>query len=259
MKIIVCIKQVPDTETKMKLNNNSSAVEESSVGKWIISPYDEFAVEEALKIKDSQPQANICVISLGPKKRVQEALRTALAMGADEGVVIDAPELLEGTVTAHALSLAIKKEGEFDLIFTGKWAIDDNNSFVGASIAEHLQIPHVSVVSKITYQEKSLIAEREVEGGNREILELPKPCLIGANKGLNSPRYASLPGIMKAKKKPIKELSLSDLGLDPNKLPVPYIHFQLPAEKPPSRILKGELRDQVSELVKLLKDESKVL
>ncbi|MCB0361925.1 MAG: electron transfer flavoprotein subunit beta/FixA family protein [Bdellovibrionales bacterium] len=262
MKIYVCVKQVPDTETKIRLNSDDSGIDDNSV-KWILNPYDENGIEEALKIKEARPGSTVSIISLGPKKRVIEAIRTGLAMGADEGIVIDAPSNLDGDLTAKALAAAIKGEGAFDILFTGKLAIDDNNSYVGQALAEFLAIPHASVVSKLEVEGEgsSLIArvEREVEGGAREQIELLGPCLIAANKGLNTPRYASLPGIMKAKKKPLKELALSELGIELDQQKTFYSAFQLPPEKAPTKILQGDLKSQVKELVGLLKQDSKVL
>lgn len=259
MKIFVCVKQVPDTETKIRLKSDNSGIDETSI-KWILNPYDEFAVEEGIKLKESQTGSSLTIVSLGPKKRTTEAIRTALAMGADDGIVIDAPDFVDGHLTAKALAAAIKAEGSFDLILTGKLAIDDNNAFVSQALAEELGIPHATVISKLTRQEpNATIVEREVEGGAREVIELIGPSVIAANKGLNTPRYASLPGIMKAKKKPVKELSLSDLNIDISSKKISYLDFQLPPEKPPTRMLEGDITNQVSDLVRLLKQESKVL
>lgn len=152
MKLFVCIKQVPDTETKIQLNADKSGIEENGV-KWVMNPYDEFAVEEALKVKEANAGSTVTVVTVGPKARAVDALRTALAMGADEAVVVDAPAALEPLVTAQALARAIQKEagGNPDFVFTGKLAIDDNSAAVGQMVAEFLSIPHVTVVSKITY------------------------------------------------------------------------------------------------------------
>lgn len=259
MKIFVCIKQVPDTETKIQLKADRSGIEESGV-KWIINPYDEYAIEEALKVREANPGATVTAISVGPKQRVVDALRTALAMGADDAVVIDAPAYGEPFVTAQALARTIQKEGTApDFVFTGKLAIDDNSAAVGQMIAQILGIAHVSVVSKINYEGGQVVAEREVEGGTREIFVVKTPCLFGANKGLNTPRYASLPGIMKAKKKPIKELSLGDLDIKAGAGLIRFQNFELPAEKPTVKMISGDAAAQAKELVKLLMNEAKVL
>lgn len=258
MKIFVCVKQVPDTESKIRLKSDSSGIDETGI-KWVLNPYDEFGLEEALKLKEAQPGSSVTVLSLGPKKRVIDAIRTALAMGADDGILIDSPDFVDGHLTAEALAKTIKAEGPFDLIFTGKLAIDGNNSFVSQAIAEALSIPHATVVSKLAYDGTSTTVERETEGGTREVIQLKGPCLIGANKGLNTPRYANLPGIIKAKKKPIKEISLNELELKVETQKVSFSSFLLPAEKAETKILQGDLSAQIAELVHLLKNESKVL
>jgi electron transfer flavoprotein beta subunit len=258
MKIAVCIKQVPDTETKVRLKPDSSGIQIEGV-KWIISPYDEHAIEEALKIKQAQPAAQVFVFCLGPKARIGEALRTALAMGADEGVAIDATDDLDSFATAKGLAAAISKEGPFELVLTGKLAIDDNASAVSQMTAEFLGIPHVTVVSKLELTSGQLTAEREIEGGTKEGFKVSLPALVGANKGLNTPRYASLPGIMKAKKKQLKEYSSADLGVSNTDIKVRYSEFSLPTDKPPVKILQGALSEQVKELARLLRSESKVL
>ena len=257
MKIFVCIKQVPDTETKIKIAADSKGIDPSAI-KWVVNPYDEYAIEEAVKLKEAHSGSSVTVFTLGPKKRAAEVLRTALAMGADEGVVIDAPETIDPLNTAKALAAAVQKEGEYDLILTGKSAIDDNASSVGPMLAQFLGIPHASVVSKLLYTDSVFIAEREVEGGTKEVLQLKGPSLIAATKGLNTPRYASLPGIMKAKKKVLKELDLTSLGLDV-KNATDFVDFRLPPEKPAAKIIGGDTSQQVAELVRLLRDEAKAL
>ncbi|MCB0356579.1 MAG: electron transfer flavoprotein subunit beta/FixA family protein [Bdellovibrionales bacterium] len=258
MKIYVCVKQVPDTETKIKLNNDKSFIDTTGI-KWVMNPYDEFAVEEALKYKQANAAAQITVVSLGPKKRVTETLRTALAMGADEALLIDAPETLDSLSTAKALAKAIAAEGEPQMIFTGKLAIDDNAASVSQQLAEFLNLPHTTVVSKLTAQGSDVVVEREVEGGRREIVQLTGPAVIGANKGLNQPRYPSLPGIMKAKKKPLKEIELTSLGVSEDDAKLKYSDFELPPEKPPVKIIEGDAGTQAANLAKLLREEAKVI
>lgn len=258
MKIFVCVKQVPDTETKVKFLPDNSAVDPQGI-KWILNPYDEYAVEEAVKFKEKNPSAQVFVLTLGPKQRVSEVLRTALAMGADEGILIDAPTDVDSYATAKCLAKVIQAEGSPDLIYTGKLAIDDNGNTVGPMLAEFLKIPHVSVVSKIEYLGTSLKVERDVDGGAKEVFEISLPCLVTANKGLNTPRYASLPGIMKAKKKVLKEYAFSQLDLGPSDIKVKQTAFSFPADKSPVKMISGNADAQVTELVKLLRDDAKVL
>lgn len=258
MKIFVCVKQVPDTETKIKLSSDQSSIDTTGV-KWILNPYDELAIEEAVKTKEKNPSAQVHVITLGPKQRASEALRTALAMGADEGIVINSTTELDSFSVAKCLAKAIQNEGGAQLVLLGKLAIDDNGSAVGPMLAEFLNIPHVSVVGKLELSNTTVRAERDVEGGAKEVFETQLPCLITANKGLNTPRYASLPGIMKAKKKILKELEASQLGIESSDLKVKYTQFSLPADKAPVKMISGDGAAQAHQLVQLLRDEAKIL
>lgn len=257
MKIFVCLKQVPDTETKIKIAGDNSSIDTNGI-KWVMNPYDEFAVEEAIKTRDANPGSQVWVLTVGPKKRSGDALITALAMGCDEGILIDAPENLDPLVSAKALAAAIKAEGSADLIFTGKVAIDDNASSVPQMLAELLNIPHCNVVSKVTLTPESIICERDSEGGAREIVHLQRPAVIGANRGLNKPRYASMPGILKARKKVLKNLDLAALAVtDTGK--VKTVSLELPPGKPSVKMFQGTVDQQVSGLVTALRDEAKVL
>ncbi len=257
MKIFVCIKQVPDTETRIQLKADRSGIEETGI-KWVMNPYDEYAVEEALKLRESKGAGTVTVVTIGPKTRVTDALRTAMAMGADDGIVIDSADHLDPYLTAKALAGAIQKEGAFDIVFTGKLAIDDNAASVPQILAESLGVPHVTMVTKFSAS-GTIAAEREVEGGAREVFEIQGPCVIAANKGLNTPRYASLPGIMKAKKKPLKELTLADTGMQASQIKVRLKNFELPPEKPKVKMIAGDAGAQAKELVQLLLEEAKVL
>lgn len=258
MKIFVCIKQVPDTETKLKVKPDASGIEVAGI-KWVLNPYDEYAVEEAIKIREVNPGSQIHVITVGPKERAVECLRTALAMGADEAIVIHSADSIDAYVTAKALSSVIKSEGSADLVLTGKLSIDANQSSVSQMVAEFLQIPHATVVSKIQFSDRSVQVDRDIEGGSKEKIKFELPALVAANKGLNTPRYASLPGIMKAKKKLIKEIDISTLGISDSDKKVVYKNYSLPAEKPAVRMIAGDAAAQSQELVKLLRDEAKAL
>ncbi len=258
MRIYVCIKQVPDTETRIKVSASGSQLDETGI-KWVINPYDEFAIEEAIKFKEANPQANVTAVTVGPKARVNNALLTAMAMGADDALLIDTSDALDTLTTAKALAAAIQKEGAPHLIFTGKLSIDGSFSSTGPMLAELLKIPHVSVVSSIEYSGASLAVKREVEGGSTETYSVPVPALLAANKGLNKPRFASLPGIMKAKKKPMKELSLADLGVSATSVKVKLSNYELPKDRPACKMISGDPQQQAKELVRLLREEAKVL
>ena len=257
MKIFVCIKQVPDTETKIKISADQTNIDTAGI-KWVMNPYDEYAVEEANKLRDANPGSQVWVLSVGPKTRVVESLRTALAMGADEAIVVNG-ENLDNYSTAKALAEVIKAEGGAKVIFTGKLAIDDNASSTSQMVAEFLSIPHATVVSKFAFGGENVTVERNIEGGAKEVLQIMAPAVVAADKGLNMPRYASLPGIMKAKKKVIKEIEFASLNIPATDIKVKYTGFALPPEKPAVKMLSGDAGAQASELVKLLRDEAKVL
>ena len=257
MKIFVCIKQVPDTETKIKISPDQTGIDTAGI-KWVMNPYDEYAVEEANKLRDATPGPQVWVLSVGPKARVVESLRTALAMGADEAIVVNG-EGLDNFATAKALAEVIKAEGGAKVIFSGKLAIDDNASSVSQMMAEFLNVPHTTVVSKFNFNGENVVVERDIEGGAKEVVQMMTPAVVAANKGLNMPRYASLPGIMKAKKKVIKEIEFASLNIPASDIKIKYSGFALPADKPAVKMLSGDASAQASELVKLLRDEAKVL
>lgn len=256
-KIFVCIKQVPDTETRFKLNSDPSGYDVTAI-KWIVNPYDEYAIEEALKVKSLIPGSQTIAISLGPKRRTVEALRTALAMGIDDAIAIDCEsDLITHNLVASALAAAIKAEGGAHVVLCGKLAIDDNAAIVPQMLSVALDSIHVTIATVATYADASATITRELEGGTKETIQIEMPAVISCNKGLNTPRYPSLPGIMKAKKKAIKELDLNSLGvsLETYRLET-YLN---PPDRPEGRILTGELDAQVDELVTLLRKDAKVL
>lgn len=223
-----------------------------------MNPYDEYAVEESVKLRDANAGSQVWVVSVGPKKRTVETIRTALAMGADEGIAVDAPENVDPFQTAKALAAVIQQEGGGKVIFTGKLAIDDNASSVSQMLAEFLNVPHSTVVSKFSLSAENVLVERDVDGGAKEVIQMLAPAVVGANKGLNMPRYASLPGIMKAKKKVIKELDFAAVGGGATPK-TKILSIELPAEKPAVKMLSGDSAAQATALVTSLRDEAKVL
>jgi electron transfer flavoprotein beta subunit len=262
VKLLVFVKQVPDTETRIQVRDGS--VDLSSV-KWIANPYDEFAIEEALRIRERLGTGSVTVVSLGPE-RVKEAVKYALSLGADEGVWVkgDGVALHDPLSVATVLAGAAKKSG-FDLILTGKQGVDTDWSQVGVILAELLGIPHVSVVVglELDAAARTGIARREVEGGV-ETVAFDLPAVITAQKGLNEPRYASLKGIMAVKKKVIPEWTLADTGVDPaavspDAAPLKILDTALPPPRSSGKILEGEPRDTARELVRLLREEAKVI
>lgn len=257
MNIYVCIKQVPDTETKIKLNADNSGIDTAGI-KWIMSPYDEFAVEEALRLREKNAGSTVTVLSAGPA-RVVETIRTALAMGADNGIHVEVPESADSNMVAKAIAGALKKEAKVDIVYSGKEAIDDGAAQGSQLIAEYFGIPYVTVVLNAEYGAGTVKCKREVEGGSFEIVETSMPCLIAAQKGMNEPRYASLPNIMKAKKKEVKALKAADVGVSDSDQKIRYKNFQLPPPKQAGKKIAGDAAAQAKELVRLLHEEAKVI
>ncbi len=264
MEIIVCVKQVPDTESKIKINPEGTGILTEGI-KYVMNPYDEYAVEEGLKIKEKFG-GTVTIFSLGPD-RAGEAIRTALAMGADEGVHLNDPafEGSDSLTTAKILAQAIS-DIKYDLILTGKQAVDLDCSQVFGCLAELLNLPYISVVVglEISPDGKSAIARRETEGGVEEIIETSLPVVIAAQKGLNEPRYASLPGIMKAKRKQIKKIDLATLGLSPDEVGekgsrLKTKNYRLPPERKAGKRIEGEPAEAAAELVRLLREEAKLI
>lgn len=263
MEIVVLLKQVPDTETTIQIAEDQTTIKTEDV-KWVINPYDEFAVEEALRIKESQGEGKVTILTVGPERCI-ESIRTALAMGADEGVLIDDPatEGSDALGTARVLAAALRGIS-YDLIIAGMRAVDDDDYQVPAAVAELLGISQVSMVIKQEIRDSRLMCERTVEGGTL-VVEAELPALFTTQRGINEPRYASLPGIMKAKKKPLGKKTLEDIDLDPSqvgpsaaKCKVNKLSF--PPERAPGKIIEGETPETVAaELVRLLKEEAKVI
>ncbi len=250
MKIAVCIKRVPDTETRIRIAADGVSADEAGV-KFILNPYDEFAVEEALQRKEKAGAGEVVVIALGPDA-AQETMRTALAMGADRGVLLRA-DAIPADVLAVAKALAAElKDGGYDLVLFGKIAADDCAQAVGPMTAELLGLPCVTAVSKLELDGGKGVAHREIEGGV-EVVEFALPAVLTADKGLNTPRYPALKGIMAAKKKPVE--------VKPVTFAAPRLRvaaLEMPPARKEGRIV-GEGPDAVPELVRLLREEAKVL
>ena len=260
MEIIVLLKQVPATESFIGIADDGVSIKTEDI-KWVINPYDEYAVEEALRIRSAHG-GTVTIISAGPERSV-EAIRTALAMGADKGMLIKSPaaDNCDGLGIARILAAALKNI-KFDLIIAGQRAVDDDNFQVGTALAEFLSIPNISLVIKEEIADGKIRCCRTVEGGT-VVLEAPLPALFTTQKGLNEPRYASLPGIMKAKRKPLDIKSLSDIGIDASEIGEPkakVLAMKLPPEREGGRIIKGDSsRSIAAELVKVLHKEAKVI
>ncbi len=251
MKIAVCIKRVPDMEQRFKIAGSGTAVDETGL-KYAMSDFDEWAVEAALQLNEKHGGGEIVVISLGPDA-VQETMRKALAMGADRGIQLKTDSIpFDGLAVAHALAAELR-DGGYDLILFGKLAVDNASGVTGPMVAELLDLPCVSAVSKLDVDGGKARAERALEGAV-EVVEFPLPAVVTVDQGLViQARYPALKGIMAAKKKPL-EVKPAQLG----EATVSVTKMELPPERAPGRIL-GEGAAVVPELVRLLREEAKVL
>ncbi len=263
MKIGVCLKQVPASDSRIKIAGPSAGVDSSDL-KMEINPYDEFALEEALKLKDENVAKSVVVFTVGDAD-AEQRMRDALARGADEAVRLDDAAFAgsDSLGIARILAAAAKKEG-VDLLFAGKQAIDHDNSQVPAMVAELLGWAQVTVVDKLEVSGGSFKAWRQSGGGARDVVAGALPAVISADKGLNTPRYAKLRGIMMAKKKKIPVWGAGDLGLSAGDVgaagaKVALSNWGEPPARPPGRKLSGDAQSMVKELVRLLRDEAKVL
>ena len=260
MKIAVLLKQVLDTEAKIRIASSGTDVEKEGET-HIANPYDEYAVEEALKIREAQG-GEVTVLSLGGEK-AKEALRTAVAMGSDNPILISDPLFagIDPGATAAVLAKALGKI-EYDLILCGKQAIDDDSSYVPIAIAEMLDLPHVSIVTKLDIANGSAMAQRQSDAGV-EVLTVTLPAVITCQKGLNEPRYPSLPGMMKAKRKEIPVWGAAELGIDAafvkeNTMTM-VESLTLPPARSAGRLLQGDPAQVAADLVKALREEKKVV
>ena len=251
------LKRTFDTEDKIVVTNGQI---EDDGAEFIINPYDEYAIEEAIVQRDEHG-GEVTVVTIGDEES-EKQLRTALAMGADKAVLIDTEEDLEegDQFTTVKILEAFFEDKEVDLILAGNVAIDEASGQVGPRLAERLEIPFVTTIVGLEIEEETAHIEKDVEG-DIEKIDVNLPLLVTCQQGLNEPRYPSLPGIMKAKKKPLEELEIDDLDLDEDDLEpkTKTVDVFLPPEKQAGRILEGEVEDQVKELVSLLKNEAKVL
>ncbi len=249
MKIVVCIKRVPDTEARIKIADDRTSIDPTGV-KFVISPYDEFALEAALRLKEAKGEGEVVVITVGEAASAEQ-LRSALAMGADRAVLLQGQPTLDGSATARALAAEIQAIGP-DLVLCGMKAVDDDQQQVGSMLAEYAGLPSVSVVDEFELRDGKATCHREIEGGV-EIVEVALPAVITMTKSKQEPRYPSLKGIMAAKKKPLDEKAAQ---LPASRVQVRELAY--PAQRPAGRIV-GQGADAVGELVRLLKEEAKVL
>jgi electron transfer flavoprotein beta subunit len=251
VKILATVKRVPDPETSIKVKPDGSGIVTDNI-KWVINPFDEIAIEEALRIKEKHAGSEVVLASIGAKV-VQEQLRTGLAMGADRAILVLTDDALDPLGVARILAKIVESEKP-DLIVMGKQAIDDDSNAAGQMLAELLGWPQATFASKVELgaDQKSMTVTREVDGG-LETIGAPLPAIVTADLRLNEPRYASLPGIMKARKKELKEIPIADLGVDVAS------KAQIVKMDPPPKRQAGKKVESVEQLVELLHTEAKVI
>jgi len=260
MNILVFVKRVPDTESRIRIQHETKSVLEEGLN-FVISPYDEYAVEEALRLKERLGGA-VRVVSVGRDEAVT-VLRKCLAMGADEAFLVkdDSPETYDGLRTARIIARAVERRfAGADLLLFGKQSVGADNGQVPAMVAELLGLPQATVVTKLEVDGPAATALREVEGGTEKVA-LALPAVVTAQKGLNEPRYETLKGIMAAKKKDVPVVKLDELGLGPDDLAprVEVTGLEVPAQRQAGKLLQGDPAETARELVRLLRDEAKVI
>ncbi len=279
MKLLVCLKQTPDSTVRVKVGSDGRSVDASAIT-WAISPYDEYAVELALERKDADPSTIVAVVTVGPA-RSRDVLRQALAMGCDEAIIVTgaAAETLDGLAVARALAKVVE-EAKPDLVLCGRQASDDDQGLVGPALAETLGWPHVATITKFAAADgdpagsttgpagstagpagstKGMDVWKEVEGGH-EVWRASGPAVLTVQKSEKEPRYPSLPGIMKAKKKEIPEKDAAALGVDAGSPKLEIVKMEPPPVRGGGKIMKdGDMKQTAAELVRLLREEAKIL
>jgi electron transfer flavoprotein beta subunit len=257
MKLLVCLKQVPDSTVRVKVGPDKTSIATEGIT-WSISPYDEYAIEIALELKDADPATTVSVVTVGPA-RSRDALRQALAMGCDDATLVTADEGVAGLDVAKALAAVVKSKAP-DVVLCGKQASDDDQGLVGPALAETLAWPHVGMLTKIVPGSGAVELWREIEGGH-EVWSATGPVVGLVHKSAKEPRYPSLPGIMKAKKKEIPEQDLAALGISAGAPRTEITAMEPPPQRGGGKILKldGDARAVADQLAQMLRDEAKVL
>lgn len=259
MNCIVCVASVPDTASVIKVGGDGKGIDEAGI-KWIVSPYDEYALEEALQITEAKG-GEVTVVTYGPAS-AEAALRDCLARGAHQAVhVLGGEKTLGDSFTIATVLAGVIKDREYNLVLCGAKGVGTDCAQVGEMLAELLDIPSVASIIELEVGDDSLAAGRDVEGG-REKVESPLPALLTCQKGLNEPRYAALKGIMAAKRKPVDKVEVSSLGVEEGANPFYQVEkFELPPEKAAGTIIQGEddAAAAAAELVKLLREEAKAI
>ncbi len=260
MNIFVFVKRVPDTESKIRINHETNSIDEEGL-KFVLNPYDEYAMEEAMRIREAKG-GKITVLSVGTEESTV-VLKKCLAMGADEAVLIkeDTPELYDGLRTAKIIAHAMKtKFADYNLLLFGKQAVGADNAQVPVMVAALLGLPQVNVVTKLEIEGNTAVAHREIEGASEKV-NAPLPAVISAQKGLNEPRYETLKGIMMAKRKEIPVLTLQNLGLDESSLvsQLELVKLESPPARQAGTVIEDEPETAAKRMVEFLRSEAKVV
>lgn len=256
MKIYVCVKHVPDTAAKITVVDGTGFAETC---KFIVNPYDEYGVEEAVGLVKQAAAGEVVIVMVG-KESALITMRAALALGADRGILVKTDaQFLDSAATSQALKIAIEQDGAADLIFCGKQSIDSEGMQTPFRLARALDMPVATDVVALGIDDGMARVEREIAAGSREVVEMPLPCVIGATRGLNEPHYPKLPDILKAKKKEVKQIDITELGLDLSAPQTEIINLEAVPERGQARMMEGSTREMVAQLVKILKEEEKVV
>ncbi len=256
MQIYVCVKHVPDTAAKITVVGGTGFAETC---KFIVNPYDEYGVEEAVQQVQQAGSGEVIVVTVG-KESALVTMRAALAQGADRGILVKTgSHFLDSALTSQALQKAIEQDGSPDLIFCGKQSIDSEGMQTAYRLAKALDMPVVTDVVDLSIQNGTATVECEIGGGSRKVVDMPLPGVIGATRGLNEPRYPKLPDILKAKKKAVKQIDIAELGLDLSSPQTEIINLEAVPERGQARMMEGSTREMVEQMVTILKEEDKVL
>jgi electron transfer flavoprotein beta subunit len=255
MKIYVCVKHVPDSAATITIRGNNQIDEGVT---FLLNPYDEHAVEEAARLKAQIGNSEVIAVTVG-KEGALNTLQSALAMGADRGILVKTDDRVDSILTARALKAAIEQDGKPDIIFTGKQSIDSEGMQTMFRLATVLNMPAAVNVVSFSIDQKHVAVECELETGVRQLLEMPLPCVIGAGKDLNKPRYPTFIDIRKAKKKEIRQIDLASLNIEQPSARIEILELKPAVEQRQARELKGQPQEVVKRLIEVLRDEAKVI
>jgi electron transfer flavoprotein beta subunit len=255
MNILICIKQVPDMESKFKINSEGNWYDRGDLA-WRMNEYDEYAVEQAVRLKEQVKEADLTVLCIGPDQ-VTETMKKALAMGCDRGVhIADADSYKREPIEIASMIVGFAKDKNFDIIFTGMQSQDRGSAQVGVMVAELLGIPAVSTIVGFTYDNGTINLKRELEGGSKALVTATTPVVLTCQLGLNTPRYPTLPNIMKAKKKELLTMAPDAGGIGPRQ---ETSAFYFPEKKGGGIVLEGDVPVLADKLIQLLKEKTGIL